>query len=228
MSSGEALRQLTNAIVKGDALLTEQAAKDLVERRSSVAATLDAIIDAINIANDLHSIGEYDNSRFSASSSATLAALKVLEPQLSIEESKAVGTVVLACIPEDRVGLDSAISGSVLRAAGLRTLILPTAVKYENLASIASQNQCDLVVLLVETSEDDPRVQSLASELRESLLKNIKVLVGGDSAAKICRKYGFTNCFSDLADLVSKATEIVMKERESRLGTDRLGFSRTG
>jgi len=218
MSSDETLRQLTNAIVKGDALVTEQVAKHLLEKRGSVNAALDAIIDAMNIVNDLHSIGEYDHSKVSASSQATLVALRMLEPQFSIEESKAVGTVVLGCIPEDRVGVERAIASSALRAAGFKTLILPTEVTYENLTSITSENRCDLAVLLTKTYGDDPRVQSLASRLSESLLKNtLKVLVGGNlEAARICQKYGFTNYFSDLADLVSKLTEIVIKERESR------------
>jgi len=215
MSSDETLRELTNAIVKGDTSVTEQSAKHLVEKGGSVTVALDAIIDAMNIVNDLHSIGEYDHSKVSASSQTALTALKVLEPQLSIEESKAIGTVVLGCIPEDRVGLDIAIGSSVLRGAGFKTFILPTEVTYENLTNIMSQHRCDLVVLLIKTHEDDPRVQSLALELRESLLKNaVKVLVGGNlDAARICRKYGFTSYFSDLAELVSKSTEIVLKER---------------
>jgi len=86
------------------------------------------------------------------------------------------------------------------------------------LMNIVNQSQCDLVVLLIKTAEGDPRVQSLASGLRESLLKKtLKVLVGGNlQAAKVCQKYGFTNYFIDLGDLVSKVTEIVIKERESR------------
>jgi len=218
MSSDETARQLTNAIVKGDSSATEDLAKRLVERKRSVTQALDAIVDAMNIVNDLHSIGEYDHSKVSASSSATLAALQVFEPQLTVEESKAIGTVVLGCIPEDSVGFDRAIASSVLRAAGLKTLSLPTAATYEKLTSIANQNQCDLVVLLIKTHEDDPRVRTLALELRESLVqKTLKVLVGGNlQAARICQKYGFTNYFSDLGDLVSKVTEIVIKERESR------------
>jgi len=218
MSSEETARQLTNAIVKGDSLATEDLAKRLAERKSSVTQALDAIVNAMNIVNDLHSIGEYDHSRVSASSSATLAALQVFEPQLSVEESKAIGTVVLGCIPEDSVSFDRAIASSVLRAAGLKTLSLPTTVTYENLTNIANQNQCDLVVLLIKTHENDPRVQSLALEMRESLLKKaLKILVGGNpQAARICQKYGFMNYFSDLGDLVSKVTEIVIKERESR------------
>jgi len=216
MSGDDTLRQLTNAIVKGDSSATMQAAKHLVEKRSSVTATLDTIINAMNIVNDLHSIGEYDHSKVSASSRATLAALQVLEPQLSIEESKAIGAVVLGCIPEDRVGVDSAIASSALRVAGFKTFSLPSEVTYENLIGITSQNRCDLVVLLIKTYEDDPRVQDLALELNKSLLKNnLKVLVGGNlEAARICQKHGFTSYFSDLADLVSKLTEIVIKERE--------------
>jgi len=217
MSSDETARQLTNAIVKGDSLATEDLAKRLVERKSSVTQALDAIINAMNIVNDLRSIGQYDHSKVSASSSATLAALQVFEPQLSVEESKAIGTVVLGCIPEDSVGFDRAIASSVLRAAGLKTLSLPATITYGNLTSIANQNQCDLVVLLIKTHENDPRVQNLALEMRESLLKKtLKVLVGGNPhAARICEKYGFMNYFSDLGDLVSKVTEIVIKERES-------------
>jgi methanogenic corrinoid protein MtbC1 len=218
MSSDETARQLTNAIVKGDSLATEHLAKRLVEGKSSVTLALDAIVNAMNIVNDLHSIGEYDRSKVSASCSATLAALQLFEPQLSIEESKAIGTVVLGCIPEDSVGFDRAIASSVLRAAGLKTLGLPTAVTYENLTRIMNQNQCDLVVLLIKTHEGDPRVQTLALEMRESLpKKTLRVLVGGNlQAAKICQKYGFTNHFSDLGDLVSKVTEIMIKQRESR------------
>jgi len=218
MSSDETARQLTNAIVRGDTLATEDAAKRLAEKENSVALALDAVVDAMNIVNDLRSIGEYDYSKVSASSLATLAALQVFEPQLSAEESKAIGTVVLGCIPEDSVGLDTALASSVLRAAGLKTRSLQTAVTYENLMNIVNQSQCDLVVLLIKTAEGDPRVQSLASGLRESLLeKTLKVLVGGNlQAAKVCQKYGFTNYFSDLGDLVSKVTEIVIKERESR------------
>jgi len=218
MSSDETARQLTNAIVRGDTLATEDAAKRLTEKENSVALALDAVVDAMNIVNDLRSIGEYDHSKVSASSLATLAALQVFEPQLSTEESKAIGTVVLGCIPEDSVGLDTALASSVLRAAGLKTRSLQTAVTYENLMNIVNQSKCDLVVLLIKTAEGDPRVQSLASGLRESLLKKtLKVLVGGNlQAAKVCQKYGFTNYFSDLGDLVSKVTEIVIKERESR------------
>ena len=218
MSSDETARQLTNAIVRGDTLATEDAAKRLAEKENSVALALDAVVDAMNIVNDLRSIGEYDYSKVSSSSLATLAALQVFEPQLSAEESKAIGRVVLGCIPEDSVGLDTALASSVLRAAGLKTRSLETAVTYENLMNIVNQSQCDLVVLLIKTAEGDPRVQSLASGLRESLLKKtLKVLVGGNlQAAKVCQKYGFTNYFSDLGDLVSKVTEIVIKERESR------------
>jgi len=218
MSRDETARQLTNAIVRGDTLATEDAAKRLAEKEISVALALDAIVDAMNIVNDLRIIGEYDYSKVSSSSLATLAALQVLEPQLSAEESKAIGRVVLGCIPEDSVGLDTALASSVLRAAGLKTRSLETAVTYENLMNIVNQSQCDLVVLLIKTAEGDPRVQSLASGMRESLLKKtLKVLVGGNlQAAKVCQKYGFTNYFSDLGDLVSKVTEIVIKERESR------------
>ncbi len=218
MSRDETLRQLTDAIVKGNNLATEQVVKQLVEKGGPVTATLDAITDGMSIVSDLHSIGEYDNSKFSASSQATLTALRELEPQLSIEESKAIGKAVLGCIPEDRVGLDSAMASSVLRAAGLKTFILPPEATYNNLVSIASLNQCHLAVLLIKTREDDPRVQSLASGLIENLPRNmLKVLVGGSpEPAKLCQKYGFTSYFRDLADLVSKATEIIIRERESR------------
>jgi len=218
VNSDETLRELTNAIVKGDIWATEHAARRLMEKEHPVTTTLDAIVDATNIVNDLYNIGEYDRSNVTASSRATLAALQVLEPQLSIEESKGIGKVVVGCIPEDALEFDMPVVSSVLRAAGFKTLNLPTAVTYENLTIVASQNQCDLVVLLVKTREDDQRVQRLALELRESLLKKtLKVIVGGNlEAARICRSYGFTNYFSDLGDLVSKVTEIVIKERESR------------
>jgi len=217
MSGDDTLRQLTNAIVKGDNSVTEQVAKHLVEKRSSVTATLDTIINALNIVNDLHSIGEYDHSKVSTSCRAALDALQVLEPQLSIEESRAIGAVVLGCVPEDRVGFDRTMARSVLRAAGFKTFVLPTEVTYENLTNAVGQNQCDLAVLLIKTHQDDPRVQSLALELRESLLeRTLRVLVGGNlEAAKICQKYAFTSYFTDLADLVSKVTEIIIKKRES-------------
>jgi len=218
VNSEQTLRELTNAIVKGDILATGHAARRLMEKEHPVTATLDAIVDASNIVNDLYNIGEYDRSNVTASSRATLAALQVLDPQLSIEESKGIGKVVVGCIPEDALEFDMPVASSVLRAAGFKTINLPRAVTYENLTSIASQNQCDLVVLLIKTREDDPRVQRLALELRESLLKKtLKVIVGGNlEAARIYGKYGFTNYFSDLGDLVSKLTEIVIKEQEAR------------
>ena len=218
MNSEQTLRELTNAIVKGDILATGHAARRLMEKEHPVTATLDAIVDASNIVNDLYNIGEYDRSNVTASSRATLAALQVLDPQLSIGESKGTGKVVVGCIAEDALEFDMPVASSVLRAAGFKTINLPRAVTYENLTSIASQNQCDLVVLLIKTREDDPRVQRLALELRESLLKKtLKVIVGGNlEAARIYGKYGFTNYFSDLGDLVSKLTEIVIKEQEAR------------
>jgi methanogenic corrinoid protein MtbC1 len=82
------LRQLADAIVKGDAETAETKAKVIAQYAKNPTEALDDLYDAFRTAESLHVVGGYSEERFASSANAARTALNVLKLNLTPKQTR--------------------------------------------------------------------------------------------------------------------------------------------
>jgi len=141
-------RQLSDAIVRGDSETAETKAKILAQYAKDPAEALDDLYDAFRTAESLHVLGEYDEQRFAASSSAARVSLNVLRPSLVPKQTRFTAKI---CIGPVSGGGDvmSAIMAAMLSAAGHEVTDLSRSTTPKELLRNAEQSNAELLVVSV-------------------------------------------------------------------------------
>ena len=143
-------RQLSDAIVRGDSETAETKAKILAQYAKDPAEALDDLYDAFRTAESLHVLGEYDEQRFAASSSAASVSLNILRSSLVPKQTRFTARI---CIGPISGGGDvmSAIMAAMLTAAGHEVTDLSRSATPKEL--LRNAEQCNAELLVVSLNE---------------------------------------------------------------------------
>lgn len=148
------MKQLADAIVKGDAETAEVKAKVIAQYAKHPTEALDDLYDAFRTAESLHMLGGYDEERFTASSSAARAALNVLKLNLTPKQTRFTARI---CVGPVTGGNDmmSAILAAMLTAAGCEAVDISRATTAKELLRNAEQNSAELLVVIFNEQTAD-------------------------------------------------------------------------
>ena len=140
------LRQLTDAIMKGDAETAEVKAKVIAQYAKNPTEGLDDLYDAFRTAESLHVVGGYDEERFASSANAARAALNVLKLNLTPKQTRFTAKI---CVGPVTGGNDimSAIMAAMLTAAGCEAIDISRATTAKELLRNAEQSGAELLVV---------------------------------------------------------------------------------
>jgi methanogenic corrinoid protein MtbC1 len=140
------LRQLADAIMKGDAETAEVKAKVIAQYAKNPTEALDDLYDAFRTAESLHMVGGYSEERFTASASAARAALNVLKLNLTPKQTRFTAKM---CVGPVTGGTDvmSAIMTAMLTAAGCEATDISRATTAKELLRNAEQSGAELLVV---------------------------------------------------------------------------------
>jgi methanogenic corrinoid protein MtbC1 len=139
-------RQLSDAIVKGDAETAEAKAKVLAQYAKNPTEALDDLYDAYRTAESLHVVGEYDEERLAASANAARASLSVLKSVLTPRQTRFTARI---CVGPVSGGNDvmSAIIAALLTATGCEATDISRATTARELLRNAEQSSAELLVV---------------------------------------------------------------------------------
>jgi methanogenic corrinoid protein MtbC1 len=139
-------KQLSDAIMKGDAETAETKAKILAQYADDPTEALDDLYDAFRTVQSLRALGDYDERRFEASANAARAALNVLKSSLIPKQTRFTARV---CVGPISGGGDimSSIMAAMLSAAGHEGVDLSKSTTPRELLRNAEQNGAQLLVV---------------------------------------------------------------------------------
>ena len=140
------LRQLADAIMKGDAETAEVKAKVIAQYAKNPTEALDDLYDAFRTAESLHMVGGYSEERFTASASAARASLNVLKLNLTPRQTRFTAKI---CVGPVTGGNDvmSAIMTAMFTAAGCEATDISRATTAKELLRNAEQSGAELLVV---------------------------------------------------------------------------------
>lgn len=141
------LRQLADAIMKGDAETAEVKAKVIAQYAKNPTEALDDLYDAFRTAESLHMVGGYSEERFASSANAARAALNVLKLNLTPKQTRFTAKI---CVGPVTGGNDmmSAIMAAMLTAAGCEAVDISRATTAKELLRNAEQSSAELLVVI--------------------------------------------------------------------------------
>ena len=208
-------RQLSDAIIRGDAETAEAKAKILVQYAKNPTEALDDLYDAFRTAESLHALGEYDEERFAASANAARASLNVLKSSVVPKQTRFTARI---CIGPVSGGNDvmSAIMAAMLAAAGHEVTDLSRATTPKELLRNAEQSSAEL--LIVSFNE---QTATLAREFVDefesggfrSRIDVVAFVRGSQPTAVESSSFAFV--VHEPLELLSKTTEFLIRSRGS-------------
>jgi methanogenic corrinoid protein MtbC1 len=164
------LRQLADAIVKGDAETAETKAKVIAQYAKNPTEALDDLYDAFRTAESLHVVGGYSEERFASSANAARAALNVLKLNLTPKQTRFTAKI---CVGPVTGGNDmmSAIMAAMLTAAGCEAVDISRATTAKELLRNAEQSSAELLVVIFNEQTAD-LVKEFVKEFQSGGFRN--------------------------------------------------------
>jgi len=206
-------RQLSDAIVRGEADTAQAKAKILGEYSDDPTGALDDLYDAFRAAESLHTVGEFDQQRFAASVNAAIASLNVLKSSLIPRQSRFTARI---CVGRLSGGNDflSAIMAAMLAAAGHQVTDLSRSTTPKELLRNAEQNGAELLVVCFN-AQTIGLARGFATEFESGGFRNkfdaAAFYRGSPSAPFDAGPFAFVA--SEPLELLSKATEYLIRSR---------------
>lgn len=208
-------RQLSDAIVRGDAETAEAKARIIAQYAKDPTEALDDLYDAFRAAESLHALGEYDEERFAASASAARSSLNVLKSSLIPKQTRFTARI---CVGPVSGGNDamSAIMAAMLAAAGHEVTDLSRATTPKELLRNAEQSRAELLVVSFN-EQTAALAREFVNEFESGGFRNrfdaIAFVRGPQSIA--VESGSFTLVAHEPLELLSKTTEFLIRSRGS-------------
>jgi len=208
-------RQLSDAIVRGDAETAEAKARIIAQYAKDPTEALDDLYDAFRAAESLHALGEYDEERFAASASAARSSLNVLKSSLIPKQTRFTARI---CVGPVSGGNDvmSAIMAAMLAAAGHEVTDLSRATTPKELLRNAEQSRAELLVVSFN-EQTAALAREFVNEFESGGFRNkfdaIAFVRGPRSIA--VESGSFTLVAHEPLELLSKTTEFLIRSRGS-------------
>jgi len=210
------LKQLADAIVKGDVETAEAKAKIIAQYAKNPTEALDDLYDAFRTAESLHLVGEYSEERFVASANAARASLSVLKLNLTPRQTRFTARI---CIGPVSGGNDvmSAIMAALLTAAGCEAIDISRATTAKELLRNAEQSGAELLVVSFNEQTAD-LMKEFVSEFQSGGFRNkfhaIAFARGSQSTTDESGTFAFVA--REPLELLSKTTEFLIRNRGKR------------
>jgi len=210
------LKQLADAIMKGDSETAEAKAKVISQYAKSPSEALDDLYDAFRTAESLHLVGEYSEERFAASANAARASLSVLKLNLTPRQTRFTARI---CIGPVSGGNDvmSAIMAALLTAAGCEAIDISRATTAKELLRNAEQSGAELLVVSFNEQTAD-LMKEFVSEFQSGGFRNkfhaIAFARGSQSTTDESGTFAFVA--REPLELLSKTTEFLIRNRGKR------------
>ncbi|WP_455363715.1 hypothetical protein [[Eubacterium] cellulosolvens] len=208
-------KQLSDAIVRGDAETAEAKAKILAHYAKDPTEALDDLYDAFRAAESLHMLGEYDEERFAASASAARKSLDALKSHLVPKQTRFTARM---CVGPVSGGNDvmSAIMAAMLAAAGHEVTDLSKTTTPKELLRNAEQSRAEL--LIVSFNEQTTALaKEFVNEFESGGFRNkfdAIAFVRGPQLAEV-DSASFAFAVHEPLELLSKTTEFLIRSRGS-------------
>jgi methanogenic corrinoid protein MtbC1 len=210
------LKQLADAIVKGDSETAEAKAKVISQYAKSPSEALDDLYDAFRTAESLHMVGEYNDDRFTASANAARASLNVLKVNLKPKQTRFTARI---CIGPVSGGNDvmSAIMGAMLTAVGCETIDISRATTAKELLRNAEQNRAEFLVVSFNEKTVD-LAKEFVSEFQSGGFQNkFNAIAFARGAQPVTNESGaFAFVAREPLELLSKTTEFLIRHKGKR------------
>ena len=206
-------RQLSDAIVRGDAGTAEAKARILGQYAEDPTEALDDLYDAFRTAESLHALGEFDDERFTASVDAARASLNVLRSSLVPRQSRFTARI---CVGPVSGGNDvmSAIMAAMLAASGHQVADLSRVTTPKELLRNAEHNGAELLVVSFN-EQTIGLVKEFANEFELGGFRNKfdAAAFSRDSRWTPAESDPFAFVAHDPLELLSRTTEFLIRAR---------------
>ncbi len=207
------LRQLADAIMKGDAATAEVKAKVIAQYAKNPTEALDDLYDAFRTAESLHMVGGYGEERFTASASAARAALNVLKLNLTPKQTRFTAKI---CVGPVTGGNDmmSAIMAAMLTAAGCEAVDISRATTAKELLRNAEQSSAELLVVIFNEQTAD-LVKEFVKEFQSGGFRNkLHAIAFARGSQPTTDESGtFVFVAREPLELLSRTTEYLIRSR---------------
>jgi methanogenic corrinoid protein MtbC1 len=207
------LKQLADAIVKGDAETAETKAKVIAQYAKNPTEALDDLYDAFRTAESLHVVGEYSEERFASSASAARAALNVLKLNLTPKQTRFTAKI---CVGPVAGGNDmmSAIMAAMLTAAGCEAVDISRATTAKELLRNAEQSSAELLVVIFNEQTAD-LVKEFVKEFQSGGFRNkLHAIAFARGSQPTTDESGtFVFVAREPLELLSRTTEYLIRSR---------------
>jgi len=207
------LRQLADAIMKGDAETAEVKAKVIAQYAKNPTEALDDLYDAFRTAESLHMVGGYNEERFAASANAARAALNVLKLNLTPKQTRFTAKI---CVGPVTGGNDmmSAIMAAMLTAAGCEAVDISRATTAKELLRNAEQSSAELLVVIFNEQTVD-LVKEFVKEFQSGGFRNkLHAIAFARGSQPTTDESGtFVFVAREPLELLSRTTEYLIRSR---------------
>lgn len=208
-------KQLSDAILRGDAETAEVKAKVIAQYAKDPTEALDDLYDAFRTAESLHSLGEYDEERFAASARAVRVSLDVLKSSLIPKQTRFTARI---CIGPVSGGADlmSAMLTAMFAAAGHEAVDLSRSVTPKELLRNAEQSSAEFLIVSFDSQTCD-LVKEFLTEFEsggfQTKFQAIAFARGLESTG--IQSSDFVFVAHEPLELLSKTTELLIRGKSS-------------
>jgi len=210
---GEELYQvISKAVMEGE---EEEAVRRVNEALEAGLPPLEimqrGIVDGINKTGERWKANEYFLPDVILAADALKAAMVLLKPHLTEEESLAKGKkVVIGVVQGDVHDLGKSLVIAMLTSAGFQVMDLGIDVPLERFIEAAREDQPDIIGLGAYMTTTMLQMKDIIAELqKQGLRQNLKVMVGGvPTSQEFADEIGADAWGKDALDALDKALEL--------------------
>jgi len=208
-------QQLTNALFAGKIDDVRHSTYAALGRGNTNREVLDALVDAVSIVADLHGVGEYDQTRVTATENAVNSCLQVLEDWLAKSQGRFGLKVTVGPVGLKAGSVLALALSAALRSVGFNSTSLGKTQTALELLRNSEELGADIVISLLPSDGVESHVRGFAEDLERGGFKNrfeVILLAPGlpssiESPLILARNSG---------EAITKATEIALRTRKPR------------
>ncbi len=175
------LNAISNTLIKGDAgNLTSQVKAALDEGTAASEILNKALIPGMDVVGERMENGDMFIPEVLMSAKAMSAALGILKPLLTDEESKSAGRIIIGTVKGDLHDIGKNLVAMMLESAGFEVVNLGVDIAPEAFVEAVKEHQPNLIGLSALLTTTMTQMQKTVDALKESGLRGqVKILVGG-------------------------------------------------
>ena len=175
------LKTISNTLIKGDAAnLKSQVQAALDERTGASQILNEALIPGMDVVGERMEDGDMFIPEVLMSAKAMSAALGILRPLLTDEESRSAGKVLIGTVKGDLHDIGKNLVAMMLESAGFEVVNLGVDIAPEAFVEAVKEHQPQIIGLSALLTTTMTQMQKTVDALKESGLKDsVKVMVGG-------------------------------------------------